>query len=199
VNQATPQDRRAGAQHRSRGTICPMPGDDDVDLVARTLAGERSAFDALVARYLVRMRALARAVLGPGQAADDAVQEAFLRAFRQLGELGDGARFAPWLSRIVHREALRLASARPVVPLATDPPAPALVDADPRVAVVRRHLEGLDAASRTVLRLRYEAGQSVLAIAATLGISEAAAEKRLQRARTALAARVQADPDLHST
>lgn len=164
--------------------------DGDADLVQRALTGERHAFAALVEVHLPRARAIARAVLGDHAAADDAVQEAFLRAWERLGQLAEPGGFAAWLGQIVRREALdrlRRADRQRERPLpASDPPAKAPEPEDPRLERLRAALGQLTVEQREILALRYEAALGYEEIATTLGLSLANVEKRLYRARQAL-------------
>ena len=84
----------------------------DVTLVERTLGGDRTAFEALVAMHASRARAVARGVLGDDIAVDDVVQESFMRAYNHLGQLGEHATFPAWLSTIVRNEAVSSATRR---------------------------------------------------------------------------------------
>ena len=69
--------------------------------MARTLAGDRSAFGTLVERYAGQARRVARAVLGDQDDADDAAQDAFLSALVKLAQYDAARPFGPWLMRIV--------------------------------------------------------------------------------------------------
>jgi len=69
----------------------------DAELVRRTLTGDRTAFEALVAAHLVRARAVARTVLRDEAAIDDVLQESFIRAYERLGQLSEAATFPSWL------------------------------------------------------------------------------------------------------
>ena len=177
---------------------------DEIDaaLVERTLNGERSAYEALVARHLRRARAIAHAIIGRDPLADDAVQEAFLKAYDRLGELSEPGRYAPWLSSIVRNEALvtmrRMQRDRPSQESVSQVVAPIDEIEDPRLDLVRVHLTKLDPDQRAILALTYEAGLDVDGIAATLGLSSGTAEKRLQRARAALQERLERDPNWES-
>ncbi len=168
----------------------------DAGLVERTLAGERSAYEALVARHLARARAVASAILND-PSADDAVQEGFIKAYDRLGELSAPGRFGAWVVAIIRNEAIALRRRRArETPLSIAQAAPLPEpDDDERVIVVRRHMPRLNDDQRAILALRYEAGCDAESIAQTLGISVAAAEKRLQRAKLALQALVERDPE----
>lgn len=162
----------------------------DADLVQRTLAGERTAFEALVAAHLVRAKAVARAVLGAQGALDDVLQEAFTRAYSHLGQLTDPSVFPSWLASIVRNEAIswlrRNARHRTKALNENISAAPPPADEDPAVAKLRGALGKLSAPYREILALKYEAGCSYEKIAETLGLSVPNVEKRLYRARQAL-------------
>src|SRR3989442_4768946 len=74
---------------------------DEADLVARAVAGERAAFGILVKRYAGVARRVARAVLGNAEDADDAAQDAMLSALVKLDQYDARRPFGPWLLRIV--------------------------------------------------------------------------------------------------
>lgn len=165
---------------------------DDAILVARTLAGDRSAFEALVATHLRRAQALARVVVRDGAAIDDVVQESFIRAYDRLGSLSEPAHFPTWLGTIVRNESVTwlrrnarrgqsLESAHLVAPELT-------IDSetDARILRLRAAMTGLSATYREILALKYEADLDYQAIADTLGLSVANVEKKLYRARQAL-------------
>lgn len=166
-------------------------GEIDADLVERARGGDREAFAVLVGMHLGRAQAVARAVLGDDAGADDAVQEAFIAAWTRLGSLADPAAFPSWLSAIVRnraRDVLRRQAARRESALPAQVAAGGADDGgDPALAAA---LAALDADAREILRLRYEAGLDARQCAETLGISPAAAEKRLWRAREALRRRL---------
>src|SRR3989454_2726172 len=92
---------------------------DEADLVARAVAGEREAFGILVERYAGVARRVARAVLGNAEDADDAAQDAMLSALVKLDQYDARRPFGPWLLRIVANAATdrrRRRSARRVQP-----------------------------------------------------------------------------------
>jgi RNA polymerase sigma-70 factor (ECF subfamily) len=75
--------------------------EDEAGLAARARAGDRDAFGTLVERYAGQARRVARAVLGDPDDADDAAQDAFLRALTKLDQFDATRPFGPWLLRIV--------------------------------------------------------------------------------------------------
>jgi len=170
----------------------------DAELVKRVIAGDRAAFEALVSAHLLRARAVARGVLGDDVAVDDAVQEAFLRAYARLGQLGDPVTFPAWLSTIVRNEAVswlrRHARARGVdLKAAEDHVRPEAVPEDPQLEPLRLALAKLSASYREILALKYDAGLNYEQIAEVLDLAVPNVEKRLYRARQALI-RLMPDP-----
>ena len=165
----------------------------DAQLVERARAGDRPAFEALIAGHLPRIRAIALTVVHQPAMADDVVQEAFLKAWTRLGHLADPVTFPAWIARIARNEALmmlRRSQTHHLVPLeaAADAQPPADEEQDPRLAALRAVLTTLKPEYREILALRYDAGLDYAAMAATLGISIANVEKRLYRARQAVLA-----------
>jgi RNA polymerase sigma-70 factor (ECF subfamily) len=79
---------------------------DDATLVERCLQGDAAAFDALVARYRDRVFSLAFRMLGEASAAEDAMQEAFLRAYTRLPLYDPAQPFATWLLCLTARVCL---------------------------------------------------------------------------------------------
>ena len=88
-----------------RGPGPAAEADPEVDLVARLRAGDDDAFETLVRRHGGRMLAVARRYLGE-EDARDAVQEAFLSAFKAIDRFDGRARLGTWLHRIVVNSAL---------------------------------------------------------------------------------------------
>ena len=73
----------------------------DGDLVRRVLAGDARAFGGLVARHQARLARYARHALGSREDAEEAVQDAFVRAYRSLHRCDDPEGFGPWLFGIL--------------------------------------------------------------------------------------------------
>src|SRR5688572_21400111 len=84
----------------------------DAALVAQARSGDVRAFEQLVDRYYGDCTRFARRMLGNRQDAEDALQEAFLHAWRGLGGYRERAAFKGWLYRILVNECRRLAGRR---------------------------------------------------------------------------------------
>src|SRR5262245_10222092 len=94
--------------------------DEDDVLIARLQRGDEHAYEVLVRRYSPRMLAVARRLLRNEEDARDAVQDAFLNAFRALPRFRADAKLSTWLYRIVTNAALmtvRAANRHPEVSL----------------------------------------------------------------------------------
>ena len=92
----------AGSTRASSRAYCNGRGMvEDAELAVRAHAGDREAFGELVKRYAGQARRVARAVLGNEADADDAAQDAFLAALRNMGRYDPNRPFGPWLMRIV--------------------------------------------------------------------------------------------------
>ncbi|WP_312888716.1 RNA polymerase sigma factor [Nonomuraea rhodomycinica] len=87
------------------------PPMDDDEAIARSLAGDLTAYEALVARYSALAHRTA-AMLGAADEAEDVVQEAFVKAYRALASFRRGSPFRPWLLRIVANETHNLTRSR---------------------------------------------------------------------------------------
>lgn len=164
----------------------------DEELVAETLNGRDEAFERLVIRYERPVRAAALHVLKDRHLACDVAQDAFLRAYRQLGTLQRPGAFGGWLLRIAHRCALdAMAKRRNERPLAAheDLATPfeshnGHLDEDKQMllAAVMR----LPAGEREVVLLRYFGGHTVREVATIAGRSVGTITKQLSRAHERL-------------
>jgi RNA polymerase sigma-70 factor (ECF subfamily) len=176
-------------------------------LVARLKARDDEAFETAVRRYGARMLATARRFLGNEDDAHDAVQQAFISAFKSIDSFNEDARLSTWLHRIVVNAALmqmRSRRRRPEVPIddllpqfdeqgrwANDSEGSQWVDEHPMdrrqtSQMVRRCIDRLPEAYRSVLLLREIEELDTAEVAATLGVTQNAAKVRLHRARQAL-------------
>jgi len=181
-------------------------GGDETSLVASLRRGDAGAFEHLVHLYGPRMLAVARRMLRVEEDAHDAVQEAFVSAFKALDGFQGNARLSTWLHRIVVNAALmRLRRQRRKPEESIDELLPrfeengawegesAHWDAPFDIAeqretrvVVRECIERLPKSYRTVLMLRDIEELDTDETAAALGISVSAVKTRLHRARQAL-------------
>ena len=87
--------------------ICPVEGDaPDLELALRSAGGDEVAFEVIMRRHNRLLFRTARAILKSDADAEDALQQAYLRAWRALREFRADARLSTWLVRIVVNEAL---------------------------------------------------------------------------------------------
>src|ERR1700740_1047744 len=79
---------------------------DDLDLVHASKKGDLAAFEQLVKRYDRRLLRISQTVTHNREDSEDAVQEAFLRAFQNLAEFREDSQFSTWLTRITVNQSL---------------------------------------------------------------------------------------------
>ncbi len=77
--------------------------DDELELVVRARRGERDSFAILIRHHSPRLLRLAERMLGDRDAAEDAVQDGVMSAWRRLGEFRGDASFGTWLHTIITR------------------------------------------------------------------------------------------------
>jgi RNA polymerase sigma-70 factor (ECF subfamily) len=100
----------------------PGAADEDLRLIDRVLEGDRQAFETLVRRHERRVFRVTLAVLGQVEDAEDAMQDAFIKAYRHLSQFRRDARFTTWLTRVAVNEALqRRQKRKDYVPLDASP------------------------------------------------------------------------------
>jgi RNA polymerase sigma-70 factor, ECF subfamily len=78
----------------------PMPGDTDLMLVERTVAGDQKAYELLVLKYQRRIERLIGRMVRDTDLVEDIAQETFIRAYRALAQFRGEAQFYTWLYRI---------------------------------------------------------------------------------------------------
>jgi RNA polymerase sigma factor (sigma-70 family) len=168
----------------------------DAAVVLRVRAGRRDEFAALVDRYLPVAHAVCYAQLRNVTDAEDAAQDAFIKAYESLDGLREPAKFGPWLLSIVrnvcrNHQRSRAREAERIDAIAVLGQAPVTKPEEQELRLlVRRQVEGLDDIHREALLLHYYGGRSIKEIAALLELSPDAVKKRLQRAREALSAQM---------
>src|SRR6185436_5412575 len=79
---------------------------DDLELAGRIASGDRDALQLMMRRHNQRLYLTARAILRDDAEAEDAVQEAYLLAYRSIGGFRGDAKLSTWLTRIVVNEAI---------------------------------------------------------------------------------------------
>jgi len=177
----------------------------DADLVQDTLEGSNSAFEELVRRWTPRVLAVCHARVGRAGAAEDLTQETLLRAFRALRTLSEPARFGAWLRGIAVRVCLDWLKSpeRKVIQFSSlgqewrPDEVPCPNEGDPRLdreSENRRLLEiveSLPEELREVVMLFYYQELKYRDIAEIVGVSAAAVNARLTRARVLLRERIE--------
>ena len=165
---------------------------DDLALVARCRAGETAAFEGLVDRYQRVLFTVAVRMLGDTDAANDAAQNAFVKAYQKLGTFDPTRRFFSWIYRILVNECLNARrDSPPHEPLALDLAAvgtPAdLFDIAERRRRVQAAIIALPMEYREVIVLRHYTGLSYDEIGETLHVPAKTVKSRLHTAKERLA------------
>ena len=164
---------------------------EDLALVRQTLAGQAEAFGALVTRYQKVMFTVALRMLGNTEDAQDATQDAFVKAYQRLESFDTKYRFYSWMYRILVNECLNVnRDRRPEESLGGDEegsgtPFDSTLESERREQIQLALLR-LTPEYRTVVVLRHFAGQSYGEIAEALAIPEKTVKSRLYSARQRL-------------
>ena len=189
---------------QSAVAVGDVPGEID-----RLIAGDRAAFEALMRRHNRRLYRLARATLRDGAEAEDALQEAYLQAFRSISQFRGDAALSTWLSRLVLNECfgrLRRRDRREnVIPMVSanneatqscvdesESPDAAMARAQVR-SLLERRVDELPDSFRTVFVMRSVEDLSVAETALLLGIPEETVRSRHFRAKSLLRAALEVE------
>lgn len=186
----------------------PDPRTDEAELALRLKAGDSAAFAQLVEVYGPRMMAVVRRYLPLTWDAEDALQDAFMSAWRFIGSFNGESRLSTWLHRIAVNAALmriRSRSRRPEV-LAGDTLVEEHLDRGARIPStlgvgellaraevrqqIRDFLTDLSEEDRAVVRLRDIEGMGLEAIGVLLDVCQTTVKTRLHRGRKALKSRL---------
>lgn len=168
------------------------------ELVLRAREGDRDAFDVLLTAAIDHLYRIARLILRDVDRAEDAVQEALVRCWRDLPTLRDPDRFDAWLNRLLlnsvadeARRGRRYAASVAVLRLEPIQPdgAEALADRD----ALARVFDRLSVNHRTIVVLHHYIGLTVDEAASTIGIPVGTAKSRLHYATESLRAALEAD------
>lgn len=186
---------------RNEATVRPASADEDANLAARVAGGDRAAFAQLMRLYNRRLYRLARASVRDEAEAKDALQDAYLQAYRGIGQFRGECALVTWLSRLVlnacaarQRRDLRRANIVPIVSsdchvemvagiadTAAEPDR--LVARQQMRHVLERKVSELPEIFRVVFVLRSVEELSVEEIADTLGVAPETVRSRHFRAR----------------
>ncbi|MFA7606172.1 MAG: RNA polymerase sigma factor [Rhodocyclaceae bacterium] len=193
---------------------------DDLTLIQQVAAGNMRAFDALMQRHNQRLYRAVRGILHNEADAEEAVQEAWLKAYRHLRDFRGNAAPLTWLTRIAINEALMCHRRNKsldaaIQPIESDEQADHIIatqgdfmsllkpDQPDQLAyrtemrrLIERRIDELPDHYRTVFMLRGVEGLSFAEVAATLDVSQATVRVRYMRARRLLHKALQQDIDL---
>jgi RNA polymerase sigma-70 factor (ECF subfamily) len=177
----------------------------DLDLVHASKKGDVAAFEQLVKRYDRKLLRIAQSVTHNREDSQDAVQEAFLKAFQHLGEFREDSKFSTWLIRItVNQSLMKLRKQRGTREASLDEDFQADGDLLPREVtdwapnpeqlywaselrdILIKCMEELSPLLRTVFVLRDIEGLTIDQTAEVLDVSNTAVKARLWRARLQL-------------
>ena len=170
----------------------PLDEGEEADLVERARRGDVGAYEVLVGRYQDQAGRVAHVIAGAD--GDDAVQDAFVKAFHAMARFRPGAPFRPWLLRIVANEArnrrrsagrraglaLRVARQRPSGDAAPSPEEAAI--AGERRRRLADALATLNERDRLIVAYRYMGGMTEAEMAEALGCAPGTVKSRLSRA-----------------
>ena len=177
---------------------------DDLDLVHASKNGDVAAFEQLVKRYDRKLLRIAQNVTHNTEDAQDAVQEAFLKAFQNLGQFREDSKFSTWLIRItVNQSLMKLRKLRAIREVSLDEDSQADEVLPIEVTdwarnpeqlywttelrnILIKTLKELRPILRTVFVLRDIEGLSIDQTAEVLNVSQSAVKARLWRARLQL-------------
>lgn len=174
-----------------------MDAQSEWELIRRCRAGSTAAFEPLVRGHERGALTLAQGLLGDADEAADAVQEAFVKAYRTLGRLREGSAFGPWFRSILRNHCLDLLRSprRRATEWSegevdathwSEPVAPERIEREQLAEAVQRALATLSAEHRQILVLKEIEGLGYAEIAEATGIPAGTVASRLYHARAAL-------------
>jgi RNA polymerase sigma-70 factor (ECF subfamily) len=176
---------------------------DDAILISRAQNGDLDAFNDLVRRYQNRIYTVSYRLMGDASSAEDATQEAFIKAFRNIDSFRGGS-FEGWLRRIASNtcyDELRKRQRRPITyledmghedsddeaPIPSDQPTPEdVAQADALQSAIQRCIQALQDNQKMVMVMSDLEGMPYQEIADALGIAKGTVKSRLSRARLAV-------------
>lgn len=173
----------------------------DPSVIGRAKRGDREAFTTLVLTFGDRLYSIAYRILRDATRAEDAVQQVFLTAWRELRHLRDDDRLEAWLYRLLvnacYAEVRHTRRWQPGLRLVADLDAgPATDDAQVTVAVrdeLERAFRRLSGEQRAVLVMHHYLGYTAAEIAEVTGLSPGTVRSRLHYSRQQMRAAIEAD------
>jgi RNA polymerase sigma-70 factor (ECF subfamily) len=193
--------------HSSTGTMIELAPEED-ELVSRARAGDQRAFEELMRRSGTASKRLAVSIMRNVDDAEDALQDAYSKAWQHLPRFLGESKFSTWLNRIIVNQCLmrlRRADRRNTVPIAErsgedEPNSVILRDGSPApdavlgrselIEAVRREVRRMPRLLRESLELRDLHERPIEEVAASLSLSVPAVKSRLLRARAELRQRL---------
>ncbi|MBE0643575.1 MAG: sigma-70 family RNA polymerase sigma factor [Bacteroidetes bacterium] len=171
--------------------------DTDQDIIVRIAAGDKHGYGVLLERYRGKVMTLAMRMLGRREDAEEAAQDAFIRAFRSLHQFEQRAQFSTWLYRITYNVcATQLSRRRGYTQSIDDDDSPEIADpsgsSDGQLeslelrAALGRAIDKLRPEYASVITLFYMHEQSHEEICSITGLPIGTIKNRLHRARTEL-------------
>ena len=182
-----------------------MTAEEELLVIQKVVGGDRNAFEELVTANQKNVYNLALKMTGSEEDALDMSQEAFLKAFRQLGGFRGESRFSVWMYRLTYNLCIDFLRKKPrvgVISLTNQDDDDDSRDIEipdvrnlPEDSLVRREMRETIAESigelgsrhREILIMREITSMSYIDIASVLGINEGTVKSRLARARASLA------------
>ena len=174
-------------------------GNNDVELIQQSLAGDQNAFAELVKKYQRPVHALAWRKVGDFHIAEEVTQDTFLQVYKKLATLKDPHRFEGWLYRIASRQCHAWLRKKRMQTQSLEETDPELIETmtysqyiaeeqakaatDAQRSIVHKLLARLQESERTVVTLHYFGEMTCEEISRFLGVSASTVKSRLRRAR----------------
>ena len=182
-----------------KSEVMPVPQQNDVELVAKSLEGSQDAFRQIVERYQTLICSLAYSATGSLNQSEDLAQETFVTAWKELPKLREPSKLRSWLCGILRfligkqlrRQGHEPAHAAEPMEAADESHSPEPQPAEQAIsneelAILWRSLEKIPEIYREPLVLFYREHQSIEDVAQNLELSEDAVKQRLSRGRKLL-------------